>query len=332
MRNRQSNICILVAMSLFVFCASSAAYSQGRAGITVSGRVFLPDNQPAIQFMVNIAGGNGFKASARTDGRGGYRFEGIPPSLYTLAVTLPQNARYYAESVSVDTTNGNLFTADIFLRNPVEAPVRKEKSAQVISLKEASQNIPKEARKAFEKAQEYRQQKKFDAALVELEKSLRIFPDYFQALTEMGIVEINSGRLQEAVKNFDKAIAIFADYEPALSGAGYCLLTLGEYERSISMLERAVEIDSTHAQNFMFLGLANLALSRWQNARQFLERALKLDAAGAVSAHMYLADAFAGQHLYAQAAEELHTYLEKNPQAPNAERLRQREKYFRSQK
>ena len=47
---------------------------------------------------------------------------------------------------------------------------------------------------------------------------------------------------------------------------------------------------------------------------------------------MYLADAFAGQHLFARAAEELHTYLEKNLSAPNADRLREREKYFRAQK
>jgi len=222
--------------------------------------------------------------------------------------------------------------ADIFLRNPLEASVKRSKSSQVVSVREANQQIPKDARKALGRAQRYREQKKFDAALAELDKAIGIYPEYFQAFTEKGIVQINAGRLKEALQDFGKAIEIFPRHEPALSGTGYCLLSLGNYEQSIAFLEKAVQLDANHPKNLLFLGIANLGLSRWQRAQEVLEQALKLDAAGAVSAHMYLADAFAGQHLYSRAAYELHTYLEKNPEAPNADRLLQREKYLRTQK
>lgn len=333
MRRKRLHICRRAGVLGLLLSLSALAVAQRDRAVTVHGRVFLPDNQPAVQVTVMITGQNGFNASARTDGRGGFRFEGIPPTIYSLTVTPPQDSRYYAEPVAVNAlSDGTLFMADIFMRNPLEPSLKKEKNTSLISVKEASQNIPKNARKALDRARQYREQKKFDAALDEADKAIKLYPDYFQAFTEKGLVQVNSGRLPEALQNFNKALEMFPDYEPALGGAGYCYLSAGQYEQSIAALEKAVNLDATHSQNYLFLGIANLALSRWQKSQDALERALKLDANGAVAAHMYLADALAGQHLYARAADELHTYLEKNPEAPNADRLRKREKVLRSQK
>jgi tetratricopeptide (TPR) repeat protein len=318
----------LLGLVCFLLSLSFPATSQVR--ILVYGRVFLPNNQPALHLVVNISGQNGFRGSTNTDGRGGFRFEGVPRSIYSVSVNLPADAEYYAEPISVDaSTEGSSFMVDIFLRNPLVAK-RKEKLDKVISAREA--DIPKEARKAFDRAQKLREQKKFEAALTELDKAVGLYPNYFRAISERGIVQINLERLPDALQNFNRALEIFPEYEPALSGAGYALLSLGKYEDSATFLEKAIQLDSSHTQNLVFLGIANLAMRRWARSQEVLERALKLDAAGAVTAHMYLADVFAGQHLYARAADELHTYLHLNPEAPNADRLRQREKYFRSQK
>jgi tetratricopeptide (TPR) repeat protein len=317
-----------VGLLCFLLSLSFPATSQVR--ILVYGRVFLPNNQPAVHLVVNISGQNGFRGSTSTDGRGGFRFEGVPRSIYSVSVNLPKDTEYYAEPTSVDaSTEGSSFMADIFLRNPLLAKP-KDKLEKVISAREAA--IPKEARKAFDRAEKLRDQKKFEAAVTELEKAVGLYPDYFRAISELGIVQINLGRLPDALKNFSRALEIFPEYEPALGGAGYALLSLARYEESATFLEKAIQLDSSRTQNLVFLGIANLALSRWARSQEVLERALKLDAAGAVSAHMYLADVFAGQHLYDRAADELRTYLRLNPEAPNADRLRQREKYFRSQK
>ena len=333
MTRRQLNSLWLVGIrSLSVICLSLSLFhaAQGQVRILVYGRVFLPDGQAAVQMLVNISGENGFRASTKTDGRGGFRFEDVPRSFYSLTVGVPKDASYYAEPVSVDSSReGNSFMADIFLRNPLEAR-RKEKLERVISAKEAA--IPKDARKSLERAQKYREQKKFDVALTEIDKAIAIYPDYYRAICERGIIQINLGRPKDALKDFAKAIEIFPEYEPAVSGAGYCLLSLEQYEDAIAYLGRAIQLDPGQIQDMLFLGIANLAMSRWKSAQEILERALKLDGSAAVEAHIYLADAFAGQRLYSRAADELHTYLRLNPDAPKAERLREREKYFRSQK
>jgi tetratricopeptide (TPR) repeat protein len=332
MRNRRLALYRLVLMSCLFLMMAVVAYPQASQGITVYGKVSLPDSNPAIQMSVNISGLNGFTTNTKTDELGNFRFEGIPRSIYDLTVTVPKNMQYHAEPVSVDAMRmGSSFMANIFLRNPLEASVEREKTARVISSKEITQQIPKDARKALDKAKKYREQKKFEAASAELDKAIRIYPEYFQAYSEKGTVEIQSGHLQEALQDFDKALQIFSEYEPALSGAGYCLLSFGKYEQSIALLEKAIHLDSAHPQSLMFLGIANLGIKRWLKAQEALEQALKLDPAGVVSAHIYLANAFAGQQLYVRAADELNTYLQANPGAPNADRLRNKEKYWRGQ-
>ncbi len=322
----------LVMMGYLLLSLNFPTYPQAHSGISLSGKVSLPNSDPATQIQVYILGTSGFSASTNTDDVGNFRFDGVPRSVYALTVTIPKEMHYRADPLSVDTTKeGAIFVANIFLRNPVGASIEKEKTAQVISTREASQNIPKDARKALDKAQKYREQKKYGAALDELNKAIGIYPDYFQAFTEKGTVQVQSGHAQEALPDFSKAIQIFPDYEPALSGAGYCLLSLGKYQQSIDLLEKAVHVDSTHTQNLLFLGIANLALSHWEKAQEALEQALRLDQAGVVSAHMYLANALAAQHLYSRAAEELHTYLQLNPGAPNADRLRSKEQFWRTQ-
>ncbi len=212
----------------------------------------------------------------------------------------------------------------------LEASLRQERPATAISTPQAGQRVPESARKALEKARKYRVGGKIDAALAQLDKAIRIYPGYFQAFAERGIVQIQSGKVENALRDFETAIRISPDYEPALSGAGTCLLTMGQYERSVAFLEKAVEIAPKHAQSLTALGIGQLALGRWQKAQESLERALQADFLGAASARVYLADALAAQHLYRRAAEELHTYLQINRDAPDADQLRAKEEHWRS--
>lgn len=332
MRSRWFTLHRWVLMSYLFFMMAITVYPQGSRGITLSGKVSLPDGNPAAQLPVTVSGTNGFSARTNTDDVGNFRFEGIPRSVYSVTVTLPKDSQFRAEPLLADTSREGLnFVVSIFLRDPLGASVGKKESTQLVSTKVASQQIPKDARKALDKARKLREHKKFDAALAELEKAIGLFPDYFQAYTEKGTVQIQSSHEQKAFQDFSKAIQIFPEYEPALSGAGYCLLTLGKYEQSIDLLEKAIHLDATHVQNLLFLGIANLALSRWEKAQEALEQALRLNPAGMNSAHLYLANALAGQKLFSRAADELHTYLELNPGAPNADRLKNKEHYWRTQ-
>lgn len=323
----------LVCLFLMVLLAEAQTLETQTRTATYYGKVYLPDRQPAAFMPVHISNSFGHSADTTTDEEGKYRFEEFPMAQIQFRVNPPKESPYYDAPVTFNITREGptSFRANIYIIKSTEVVATKEKTGQVISVKEASQQVPSAAQNAYLKGKKYRGQKKFKEALNELDIAIRLYPEYFQAITEKGNVLVSTGHPQEALTEFNKALQIFPSHEPALNGAGFCLLSTGKFEQAIGMLEQAIHIDPAHAQNLLFLGIANVVLSRWSNAQEALELALKRDREGMTSAHLYLAYALAGQELYSRAADELHTYLTLNPAAPDADRLRDKEAQYRSQ-
>jgi tetratricopeptide (TPR) repeat protein len=329
---------VLVCLFLRVLFAGAQARDPqtGDAQIrivSIYGKVYLPDRQPAAFMPIHLSTVRGYGADTTADDKGNFLFEDVPMNQIQLKVNPPKESPYYDAPVTVNISREgvNNFRADIYIVRSVVMVPKTEKTAPVISVREASQQVPSAAQKAYLKGKKYRGQKKFKEALNELDLAIRLYPEYFQAITEKGNVLVSTGHLQEGLTEFDKALRILPSYEPALSGAGFCLLSTGKHEQAIGMLEQAAHIDPANAQNLLFLGIANLALSRWSKAQAALEQALARDQERMASAHLYLAYALAGQELYSRAADEMHTYLTLNPTAPNAGRLRDTEAQWRSQ-
>jgi tetratricopeptide (TPR) repeat protein len=320
----------LVLMALYA--EAQITETQTRTG-TYYGKVFLPDRKPAAFMPVHISNSSGHSADTTTNEQGDYRFEEFPMAQIQFRVNPPKESPYYDAPVTFNITREGptSFRANIYIIKSTEVVAKKEKAGQVISVKEASQNIPSAAQKAYLKGKEFRGQKKFKEALNELNRAIQLFPEYFQAITEKGNVLVSTGHTEEGLIEFNKALQIFSSYEPALSGAGFCLLSTDKFEPAIGLLEQAYNIDPTHAQNLLFLGIANVVLGRWSKAQVALEQALQRDREGMTTAHLYLAYALAGQELYSRAADEVHTYLTLNPAAPDADRLRDKEAQYRSQ-
>jgi tetratricopeptide (TPR) repeat protein len=322
----------LVYLLLMVLFAEAQAPEPKTTIVSIYGKVFLPDRQPAPFMPLHLSTSSGYRADTTTDSDGNYRFEEVPQAQIQFKVTPPADSPYYDAPVLFNITreSGNVLRANIYITQSKEVIVKKERAVQAVSVIELSQHVPSAAQKAYQKGEKYRKQKKFNEAMNELNKAIQFYPEYFQAITEKGYVLTNTGQFQEALTEFNKALQLYSSYEPALSGAGFCLLSTGKFEHADGVLERALHIDPTHTQNLLFLGIANVVLARWSKAQEALEQALKRDQAGMTNAHLYLAYALAGQELYSRAADELHTYLKLNPAAADAGRLRDKEALWRS--
>ncbi len=327
----------LVLMIIFAGAqvrATQAGDAQTRR-VSIYGKVYLPDRHPAALMPVHISNGSAYSADTSTDDEGNYRFDdvNVPMSQIQFKLNPPRESPFYDAPVTVNISREGQsnFRVDIYVSKSAGVVATRKKTAPVISVKEAGQHVPPDALKAYVKGQKYREQKKPKEALNELDIAIRLYPEYFQAITERGNVLAGTGHCQEALVEFNKALQVLSSYEPALSGAGFCLLSTDKFGQAIGVLEQALQMDPAHTQNLLFLGIANIALSRWNKAQEALEQALRRDPDGMTSAHLYLAYALAGQDLYIRAADEMHTYLTSNPTAPDADRLREKEAQWRSQ-
>jgi tetratricopeptide (TPR) repeat protein len=292
--------------------------------------VSLPDGNTAARITVKISGQTGLNFETTTDNSGRYQFQ-VPGGRYRLSAMNPQDPEQYTDNVEADTsrTAGNRLIVNLYLRT---APSKKSNDSKpgVISASEASQQVPKEARKAYEDGLKMRSRNQIERAIASFDRAIEIYPAYFQALAERGELRITKSRIEQALDDFEQALRLNKDYGPALRGAGYCKLEQQQFAEAIGYLERATSTEPGIANSHLFLGIANLALDRRDNARRALLQALKIDAQRAVTAHIYLADLYTRESRYKDAAEELRAYLTARPDAPDSQKLRAKETELRT--
>lgn len=297
----------------------------------IFGRVSLPDGQPAARVKVFIETTNGLKRDVLTNPEGIYEFRGMSGGRYRVYATNPDAPEQFSDPAESDTTRAfaNRLQIDVYLRLPLHNDKKEPKPPGTISVAEAAQNIPKDARKAYEQGVKFQKENRSKEALAEFNKAVESFPAYFQALTERANLLMQQSKLAEAEADFVRALQINNKYAPAYRGIGYCQTQQKNFAAAVSNLENAFVLEPSAPTTLMLLGYANLSLNRREEARQCLQQALKLGADSAARAHVYLAEIYAHEQKFKEAADSIAAYLKAQPNAPDAASLRKMEADWR---
>ena len=296
---------------------------------TIQGQVSLPDGRPAVHVLVTLTT-SASRRQTYTGEQGRFEFPSMEAGGYSLTASSVAEPKLVSETLETNTnrTATNALNVNLILR---EAPDgTKKPRARAISAVEAEQRIPKEARKAFSQGVRFKEEGQRDKALERFSRAIELFPDYFQAMSERGDLYVVQRKLNEAAADFAHALKVDDHYGPALRGSGYCKLEKKEFAQAIDDFERSLSAEPDNANTYLLLGIANLELNRREPARQALQKALGFSTQPVPRAHIYLANLFALEHLYQQAADELHKYLEAEPAAADATQMREMEAQWRA--
>ncbi|HMV46669.1 MAG TPA: tetratricopeptide repeat protein, partial [Blastocatellia bacterium] len=271
------------------------------------------------------------KRDVLTDQEGNYEFRGMSGGRYRVYATNPDVPEQFSEPAESDTTRAfaNRLQINVYLRLPLHGD-KKESKPGTISAIEAAQNIPKDARKAYEQGLKFHKENRPQQALEQFNKAIDLFPAYFQALTERGNLLMQHNKLAESEIDFEQALQLHAKYAPALRGLGYCQIQQKKFTEAVANLEKAYVLEPSAPMTLLLLGYGNLSLQRYEEARQCLEQALKLNGESAARAHVYLAEIFAHEQKFKEAADEIRAYLKANPKASDAASLQKMEADWRA--
>ena len=274
---------------------------------------------------------NGLRRDTLSDDQGNYEFRGMSGGRYRVYATNPNAPEQYCDPIEADTNRAysNRVQVDIHLRLPLHKD-KKDANPGIVSASEAAQNIPKSALKAYEQGLKLQKENKGEPALIAFNQAIELYPEYFQALTERANLLMGRNQLTEAAADFAKALQLSDKYVPALRGMGYCQIQQKQFEAAVSNLERAFVLEPKVALTLMLLGYANLSLGRHEPAKQCLEEALKLGPESAARAHVYLAEVFAHEQKFKEAADSIQRYLTLKPDAADAANLRNLESDWRA--
>jgi tetratricopeptide (TPR) repeat protein len=322
----------LVSLALLLGGASivGAAGRQG-GGVVIFGRVTLPDGHPAkTNVKVFLEGTSGLRRDTLSDDQGNYEFRGINRGRYQIHATNPNAPEQYCDPIEADVTPSYITRLQVDIN--LKLPLNKEKKGAnpgIVGVSEVTQNIPKPALKAFEQGLKLQKENKEEQALVAFNQAVELYPEYFQALTERANLLMGRDKLAESATDFERALRINDKYVPALRGLGYCQIQQKQFEAAATNLERAYVIEPEAPLTLLLLGFANLSLGRYEPAKQCLEEALKLGPEVAARAHVYLAEVFAQEQKFKEAADSIHQYLNLNPDAADAKHLKELESQWR---
>lgn len=323
---------LVLLFSLVQFSAGGASLTpQGGGGFMIYGRVYLPDGVPAKRVKVILEMTNGLSRDVLSNEEGDYEFRGIGGGRYRMKAVNPASPEQYSDPAESDSTRAysNRVNIDVYLRLPLHGKKEGGKP-ETVNVAVAAQDIPKPARQAYEQGLKLQKENQPDKALASFNRALELYPEYFQALAERGNLLMQHNQLAAALADFERALRINDKYSPALRGAGYCNLQTRNYEAAVGQLEKSLLYEPKIALSHMLLGYARLSLQRYEEAKLSLQQALKLGGDNIVRARVYLAEVYAHEEKFKEAADEIRAYLRLRPEAADAGNLRKLEADWRA--
>ncbi len=236
---------------------------------TIKGELHSDSTVPFHEYLVEVGdighSTDTHRAEVQFDGT--FQLRDIHSGTYTLRVTTLNGDLVHQELVTVAPQTGPLT-----VRLPT--PRAKPSAPGTISFTQLRHPPSRKAFQAMEAAQRYSESGQTEKAVEELEKAVRISPEYADAYTNLGVQHIRMGRFQEACDEFSRAIAIAGPSTPRLSNLAYAQRQLHRLPEAIESARAALRLDPSSPQAHLILG-SILAIDPRTRAEsiQHLERA-----------------------------------------------------------
>ena len=183
---------------------------------------------------------------------------------------------------------------------------------------------PKDARKAYDRARQALRKDKTEEAQKQFAKAVELYPQFAEAWYQLGRLQENNNQTAEARTSYSQALAA----DPKLISPYLPLARFALHDRNwqdvADTTGRLLKLDAIDfPEAYYYNAAANFRLKKLSDAESSARQALKLDSAHRVpqAAHI-LGLVLYQKNDYAGAAEQLRTYLQIAPNAPDAAQVK----------
>jgi Tfp pilus assembly protein PilF len=291
---------------------------SGEGTYRIMGKVMLPNGTPAVDVSVTASGAEFSNGSARTDRDGAFVISGLSGGNYNVVV---RQKGYQTETESLtilkETTAGQSFQLVFHLRPVGEA--RSNSGASSAGTTE----VPPEAAAKFNEAIEYLKKDDAKKALPLLEEAIKAHPKYAAAYYEKGAAYLKLTDPDKATEAFVQAITLKPDYFEAKYGYGVAQYQKKNYGVAEAAFRDVLKQKNDMAEAYMYLGISLFYLKNPNEAQMALQNAIKSKGGDKLSApHLYMGLILMDKKENNKAVSELEKFLEMNPTAPNADKIK----------
>jgi tetratricopeptide (TPR) repeat protein len=262
--------------------------------------------EPAPQAFVNIRSlSTGTIETVLTGFDGRFDLNPIPPGTYEIS----SSGRGYGSVSAV--AQGNLVPAEVTVDLDSSVPSAHGENSYTVSVR--ALKIPPKAQNEYNRGLELLAKNDFAGSLAHLSKAAAIYPDYYEAIYHIGLVELRSQHEDKAIQAFQKAIDLSGGhYVQAQFAYGLIYCDEQKPEEGERLIRRGLETDPDSAEGHLFLGIALFDQNRLDEAEKSLREAL-LRSPAYPGVYLVLADVHARKKDYRSQVQDLDAYLKLAP-------------------
>ena len=194
-------------------------------------------------------------------------------------------------------------------------------SEVAVSVDSLKVEIPKEAVAAYDRAMDSARRGELKKVVTDLEKAVKLAPDYYDALLELGLRYHKDGKNADAARVMKHALEVNPASMKARAVLGQQAFEADDFQKAADLLGQAVQLGNMTPNVFLMLGVANFKLERLEVAEFGLLRALDV-APGLGLANLALHNVHLSRYRVShdrkdldKALVQLDTYLAKHPTA-----------------
>lgn len=300
-------------------------------GITVLGKIVFPSDVKPTYLEVELEDLTGNVVRSVRSGPGAeFRFD---------KVLLPDfNATYFIviQSEGFDnirqqlTISSNNFTGAAITIQLRHAPgFLSSDREDVVSIDSLGRIPSKEAQKFYDRAREEQRKDETKKAVDDLEKAVKLTPDYYEANLQLGLEYQKQARTADAERTLAHALAVNPGSMKARAALGQILCDAGKFEQAAAMLTEAVRLGSTASSVYYAMGLSYSKLDEFDRAEESLKRALVISNGAQAQAYLLLHNVYLKRKHLDKALEQLDAYIKRFPNAADREQVQERAEKLR---
>jgi tetratricopeptide (TPR) repeat protein len=183
---------------------------------------------------------------------------------------------------------------------------------------------PPAAKKAYDRARQALSKNLTLDAMEDLREAIRLYPNFAEALVQLGEVYAQQGIVDEAERLFRQSIAADPSFSPPYFDLAPIAGQRGDWKQMAQLSDQGLALDgSSYPAGYYFNALAYSRLGDLDKSEKSAREARMLDPEHKIAnVELVLCDVLARRKDFAGAAEQLRTFLKFSPEGPYAQRAR----------
>ena len=312
----------------FLAYALSPCKAYGQASGSIVGQAFIaPGRELSSPVLITITNHGAVIYKNYSDSEGHFGMNGLPAGVFH--VTVNEDAyQPVDEEVRIDSvTSASMQIVNIYLvprdtGKPQIPASTKGGNVHLVDSAKYTEQIPKRARKEYERGVKSDSAGKPDEAIRHYARAVELAPDYHEARNNLGSAYLTKSQFPEAKEQFERVVRTNPSDAAAYFNLANLYLLKGQYQQCGEWVEKGLRREPDSAFGNFLEGSLYARTGKPSEAESALRRSLELDPVMS-KAHLALVNLYLQQHRGNDAASELRLFLRKFPEDPFAPKAKQ---------